>query len=735
MESGSKSKEDLAREFQALRVDYEELKSELKFKSLIEGISDVIYEIDKHGVIRYISPSIEKLCGFSQDEIIGQHFQSFVGTNAEYIGQRIKILAQEGEIENDYQIKSKNGELHWIRFSSRAIVKDGLFQGGTGTLVDITEKKRIELELQESEALYRSILHASPDVITITDLSGRIRFSSPKAATMFGLESEEETKDHLLFDYILPDDHERATLNISKMLQGEFGGAEVYTGRRKDGSCFDIEVNGEFIRDIQGEPTGWIFVTRDISERRKTEEKLRKNEENFRFLVETINDAIYEIDKSGIVNYVSPAIEKILGYKPEELIGTNFFTYMYPEDVPILMKALSTLGEVDSSHLEYRYITRDGQVKWVSSSTSPIKIDGVVVGGTGSLTDINGRKLAENEIRKLSRAVEQSPVSIVITNLEGNIEYANPKVLETTGYSLGELIGKNPRVLKSGETAPDEYDFLWNSITSGNNWHGISHNRRKDGTYYWESSTISPILDQQGNITHYLAVKEDITERKKNEEALKNSEERFSQLAEQSQTVIWEVDAEGLYTFASDMSLLVWGYSPDELVGKMHFYDLHPAGSRSTYKEQVLSLFSQKVSFKSITNQVLTKNGKLIWVLTNGIPILDGDEKLVGYRGADNEITDKIQKDNELKKLSLAVEQSPVSIVITDLHANIEYVNPAFELTTLYKLEEVTGKSTSVLKSGETPDEVYKDMWETITAGLQWQGEWLNRKKSGELFF
>ncbi len=408
---------------------------------------------------------------------------------------------------------------------------------------------------------------------------------------------------------------------------------------------------------------------------------------------------------------------------------------MYPEDVPILRKALSILGEVDSSHLEYRYITREGLVKWVSSSTSPIKKDGVVVGGTGSLTDITDRKLAENEIRKLSVAVEQSPVSIVITNLDGNIEYANPKVLETTGYTLGELIGKNPRVLKSGETAPDEYDILWNSITSGNNWHGIFHNRKKDGTFYWESSTISPILDQQGNITHYLAVKEDITERIKNEEALRNSEERFSQLAEQSQTVIWEVDAEGLYTFASAMSLVVWGYTPDELVGKMHFYDLHPVGGRSSYKEEVLSLFSQKVSFKNVTNQIITKKGKLIWVLTNGIPILDGSEKLVGYRGADNDITDKIQKDNELKKLSLAVEQSPVSIVITDLHAHVEYVNPSFELTTLYKSAEVIGQSTSILKSGETADEVYKEMWETITAGLQWQGEWLNRKKSGELFW
>jgi PAS domain S-box-containing protein len=140
--------------------------------------------------------------------------------------------------------------------------------------------------------------------------------------------------------------------------------------------------------------------------------------------------------------------------------------------------------------------------------------------------DTFDRKRTEDELRKLSQAVEQSPVSIVVTNLEGNIEYANPKACETTGYALEELVGQNPRVLKSGETIANEYALLWSAITSGQQWKGLFHNKRKNGELYWESATIGPIRDSLGNITHYLAVKEDITDlRRAQEEIIQKNED------------------------------------------------------------------------------------------------------------------------------------------------------------------------------------------------------------------
>jgi len=130
------------------------------------------------------------------------------------------------------------------------------------------------------------------------------------------------------------------------------------------------------------------------------------------------------------------------------------------------------------------------------------------------------RRKAEEELQKLSLAVAQSPVSVVITDARGNIEFVNPKFCQITGYSPQELIGQNPRLLKSGETSPEEYRRLWGAISSGGVWHGELHNRKKNGQLYWESATISPVKDANGVITHYIGIKEDITERKKLEEQL-----------------------------------------------------------------------------------------------------------------------------------------------------------------------------------------------------------------------
>lgn len=136
--------------------------------------------------------------------------------------------------------------------------------------------------------------------------------------------------------------------------------------------------------------------------------------------------------------------------------------------------------------------------------------------------DISAKRAAEEQVRKLSRAVDQIPLTVVITNLDGYIEYANPYTLQTTGYTQEELLGKNPKVLKSGETTIEEYEQLWGNISHGKEWKGIFHNRKKDGSLYWEQATIGPIFNEEGEITHYIAIKEDITERKLIQDQLKD---------------------------------------------------------------------------------------------------------------------------------------------------------------------------------------------------------------------
>ena len=187
--------------------------------------------------------------------------------------------------------------------------------------------------------------------------------------------------------------------------------------------------------------------------------------------------------------------------------------------------------------LEEKETFNDGSIAWVSTTKLPFyNRAGKLVGTFGISRDITKQKLAEEGLRMLSRAVEQSPVSIVITDKQGKIEYVNPFCAKITGYAVTEMIGQNPRVLKSGAQTREFYQELWATIMDGREWVGEVQNRRKNGDPYWERATISGLRDEQGEITHYIAVKEDITERKK-AEAVRLDMEAQSQLSQKLQSV------------------------------------------------------------------------------------------------------------------------------------------------------------------------------------------------------
>lgn len=264
------------------------------------------------------------------------------------------------------------------------------------------------------------------------------------------------------------------------------------------------------------------------------DDSLRGSEERIRSLFDKITIGIYNSTPGGRIILANPAACRMMGYNSlEELADLNLengnFMPSYSREE--FRQIMERDGEIIG--LESKWTKQDGSTLYVRESARVVRDDeGTILYYEGTIEDITDRKIAEDELRKLSRAVEQSPVSIVITNTDGSIEYVNPKTVQTTGYTLEELKGQNPRVLKSGETNDLEYSELWKMISSGKDWKGLFHNKRKNGELYWESSNISGITDGNGNITHYLAVKEDITEKKAIEKALIESEEKYRILAE-----------------------------------------------------------------------------------------------------------------------------------------------------------------------------------------------------------
>jgi PAS domain S-box-containing protein len=266
----------------------------------------------------------------------------------------------------------------------------------------------------------------------------------------------------------------------------------------------------------------------ELTERQKTTTALRESEERYRMLIETIPYGIQELDITGKIVCFNQAYIDMLGYADNELFGKTFWDLVNPktaqEEVRNYFYYLLTAQPKPTPYYA-TVVTRPGnfidiQIDWNYKRDS----QDVIIGFISIITNITQRKYAEEKLRQLSRAVEQSPSVVVITDLRANIEYVNPKFTELTGYQFDEVVGQNPRILKSGYTPREEYRKLWQTINSGGEWRGEFHNRKKNGELYWEFASISPIFNAEGVPTHYLAVKENITERKRIEAKL--AEER-----------------------------------------------------------------------------------------------------------------------------------------------------------------------------------------------------------------
>jgi len=252
--------------------------------------------------------------------------------------------------------------------------------------------------------------------------------------------------------------------------------------------------------------------------------RLEESEARFRQIAETIDGAFWMSDPGNTrMIYVSPGYERIWGRPVEEVYRDPwaFFKAVHPDDQAFLRRALERQEEGEGYDLEYRVVRPDGAVRWVRDRSYPVDAGlGAPARNVGIAEDITEQKNREQALQRFSRAVEQSPATVVITDLEGKIEYVNPKFTQVTGYSAREAAGRTPRMLKSGDTSKEVYGELWRTIASGDEWSGVFRNRRKDGCYYWSSQLISPIKDAKGQVIAFIGIGEDITERRQIERSL-----------------------------------------------------------------------------------------------------------------------------------------------------------------------------------------------------------------------
>lgn len=250
---------------------------------------------------------------------------------------------------------------------------------------------------------------------------------------------------------------------------------------------------------------------------------LAKSEQWFRAVADYTFDWETWISPTGEMLYNSPACESVTGYPASDFLSGKISVQdiLSSRERIGVARHFTEIGDHDSEVMDIRIINKAGEERWINHACQPIfDKDGKFLGRRANNRDITDRKLADIENQTLLTALQSAPLSVVITDAKGNIEYVNPKFVEVTGYPRSEVIGNNPRILKSGEHSREFYQHLWGTLTSGASWSGEIRNKRRDGSLYWESVSISPILDGDGNIRKYVAVKQEITEKKQLEEIL-----------------------------------------------------------------------------------------------------------------------------------------------------------------------------------------------------------------------
>lgn len=499
--------------------------SEAKFRSLINSMQDLVYTLDKDMNIVGLYGMWSEMYGLSEELLLGKKLTTFLSPAQAEINDVANSRALKGESVKFEWSLTKGEDKFYFESSLTPFWGSGSeIIGIVGVAREITDRKKAEASIIESEERYRRLFDGSPDTIIVHKKS-KILFINAAGVELLGFQTPEELIGRNIFDFVHPDFHSIAKKRIEELHKGAEKLPIVQIKFVKmDGAEIDVEVSSiPFLHE--GEIATQVVI-RDITERKITETLLKESEERYRSITEYSPDAIAVL-LSGKLVFVNNAAVKLVGANSaDDLIGAPVLEFMHPDYKKIAKeRIIRSLKENEHASLSTEKLIRlDGTVIDVEITVVPIIFDGhkslQVI-----LRDITEQKRANEQVKKLSRAVDQSPVSIVITNSNGNIEYANPKFTEITGYSMQDLLMQNPNILKSERHPAEYFDNLWKTILAGNEWRGELQNRKKSGELYWELASISPIKNELGKITHFVAVKEDITERKQNQEELLKSKQ------------------------------------------------------------------------------------------------------------------------------------------------------------------------------------------------------------------
>jgi len=487
--------------------------------------------------------TFERLTGYSKQEILGKNCRLLQGPDSNpVIVQEIKDAVRN---EQDYACEiinyKKDGTPFWNELVITGVRNSkGELLNYIGMQADITSRKEARTALEESEFLLKQTHRIAGIGSYKLNFKTGVWTSSELLDEIFGIENIYERNVEGWLQLVHPDQQNELKDYLENEViekQTRFD-KEYRIVKNNDKQQRWVHGIGELEFDAEGALIGMKGVIRDITEGKEAMNRVNEMADKFRAVFESSSAGMVVVaDNQGIIQEWNSGAVKAFGYSKEEAIGLDL-KIIVPERFRArhdagFRHAIKTNALLHKGlPLELVGLRKDGSEFPIEFAVSTWQSNGKTL-FSANMHDITERKRASNRLRELSVAVEQSPASLVITDLKGNIKYVNPKFEEVTGFAAKKVIGKNPRLLKSGHTSPEEYEKLWKTISSGKTWTGEFHNKKRDGTLYWEKASIGPIFNEEGEIKEYLAVKEDITEIKETQHMLRDTLVHLEDLVDQ----------------------------------------------------------------------------------------------------------------------------------------------------------------------------------------------------------
>ncbi len=420
-----------------------------------------------------------------------------------------------------------NGDSNWFHNSFVQIYnKQNKIDYLLVVSVDINDRKIAETKLLESRERFDLAMNVSKDGIYDWNLVNNDIYYSPAWKKLLGYEDHELANDFSVWEKLTPKkDIERSWKVQQALINKKIDRFEVeFQMKHKDGHWVDILSRAEAIFDANGKAIRMVGTHVDITESKGVEQEVIQTKQFYENILEAVQDGIWVTNENDIIYYANEATSAIAGVPKKDIVGKYIFTDFPVETNGDLISYYQTAKEEKIAvWYELKIETLGKRESYQNGWLIPLYQDNKYSGIICTIRDITKRRHAEVDVIKLSTAVEQSPSIIAITDIKGNLEYVNPQFTETTGYSNIEAIGKNPRILKSGNHSVAFYKELWKTANSGKVWRGQFQNRNKNGQLFWESASISAIYNKSGKITNYIKIGEDITQQKQTEIDLKEA--------------------------------------------------------------------------------------------------------------------------------------------------------------------------------------------------------------------